>query len=81
MKKWHEECPNSQLKIIENAHHVSNQDNPEGTNRILLDFLESICGVIVTGKGVRHYRNEGSNKRLKGYVASNLFINRVDSGN
>ena len=41
MKKWHEECPNSQLKVIEDAHHVANQDNPEGTNKILLDFLGS----------------------------------------
>lgn len=41
MRKWHEECPNSQLIVIEDAHHVANQDNPERTNRILLDFLGS----------------------------------------
>ena len=42
MKRWNNECPESQLKIIENAHHIANQDNPDGTNRFLLDFLESI---------------------------------------
>ncbi len=41
MKKWHRECPNSQFKVIEDAHHVANQDNPEGTNMVLLDFLGS----------------------------------------
>ena len=42
MKRWHNECPESQLQIIENAHHIANQDNPDRTNRVLLDFLDSI---------------------------------------
>ena len=42
MKRWHNECPESKLKIIENAHHIANQDNPGETNRLLLDFLDSI---------------------------------------
>jgi len=42
MKKWHNQCPQARLEIIENAHHIANQDNPDGTNRVLLDFLDSI---------------------------------------
>ncbi|MDW7729345.1 MAG: alpha/beta hydrolase [Bacillota bacterium] len=42
MNKWHEECQESQLEIIEDAHHIANQDNPDGTNKILLDFLDRI---------------------------------------
>ena len=41
MKRWHDQCPQTQLKIIENAHHIANQDNPEGTNKVVLDFLDS----------------------------------------
>jgi 3-oxoadipate enol-lactonase len=41
MNRWHKECPESQLVIIENAHHIANQDNPEKTNRVLIDFLNS----------------------------------------
>ncbi len=59
MKKWHEKCPNSQLKVIEDAHHVANQDNPEGTNNVLLDFLESIDGDIETGKGREEVEERG----------------------
>jgi 3-oxoadipate enol-lactonase len=44
MRRWHEECPQSQLKIIEDAHHIANQDNPEETNRLLLDFLGTTWG-------------------------------------
>jgi 3-oxoadipate enol-lactonase len=42
MRRWHEECPQSQLKTVEDAHHIANQDNPEGMNRLLLDFLEVV---------------------------------------
>jgi len=42
MKRWHKECPESQLKIIEDAHHIANQDNPDGTNRALNDFLDHV---------------------------------------
>lgn len=41
MNRWHKECPESQLVIIENAHHIANQDNPEMTNKVLIDFLDS----------------------------------------
>lgn len=44
MKRWHKECPESRLEVIEGAHHIANQDNPEGTSRLLLDFLESTRG-------------------------------------
>jgi 3-oxoadipate enol-lactonase len=42
MHRWHKECPESRLAIIENAHHIANQDNPEMTNRVLLDFLDKV---------------------------------------
>ena len=42
MQRWHNECPQTQLKVIENAHHIANQDNPGGTNRVLLEFLDRI---------------------------------------
>ena len=51
MKKWHGECPNSHFEVIKDAHHVANQDNPEGTNMVLLDFLGSIwanCEVSIS---------------------------------
>ncbi len=41
MERWHRECVNSKLMVINNAHHVANQDNPEETNRAIIDFLES----------------------------------------
>jgi len=42
MKLWHKECPESRLAIIENAHHIANQDNPEETNKVLIDFLDMV---------------------------------------
>lgn len=42
MNRWHKECPESQLVIIENAHHVANQDNPEETNRVIISFLDEV---------------------------------------
>ena len=38
--KWHADRPESQLKMVENAHHIVNQDKPEELNKILLDFLK-----------------------------------------
>jgi pimeloyl-ACP methyl ester carboxylesterase len=35
----HSRIPNARLKIIEDAAHVSNLDQPEVFNRILLGFL------------------------------------------
>lgn len=42
MKKWHQDCPKTQLAIIADAHHIANMDNPDGTNKVLSDFLEKI---------------------------------------
>ncbi len=42
MRRWHQECPDSELKIIEDAHHIANQDNSEGTNRLIVDYLDSV---------------------------------------
>ena len=41
MIRWHKQSPESQLVMIENAHHIANQDNPEKTNKVLLDFIDS----------------------------------------
>lgn len=38
-KSWHDRLPHSELVMIERAHHILNQDNPDGFNPILLDFL------------------------------------------
>ncbi|UNC92093.1 alpha/beta fold hydrolase [Candidatus Contubernalis alkaliaceticus] len=38
--KWYADRPESQLKMVENAHHIVNQDKPEELNKILLDFLK-----------------------------------------
>lgn len=40
--KWHSNSSNSQLAVIENAHHILNQDNPEECNKVLLDFIKKI---------------------------------------
>lgn len=39
--RWHKHCPESELQIIKDAHHIANQDNPEETNRSILKFLAS----------------------------------------
>jgi pimeloyl-ACP methyl ester carboxylesterase len=44
MNRWHKECPESRLAIIENAHHIANQDNPEETNKVQIDFLDMVLG-------------------------------------
>lgn len=40
-KDWHARLPNSKLAMIENAHHILNQDNPTAFNVVLLDFLKA----------------------------------------
>ncbi len=45
MKRWHRQCPKSQLTIIEDAHHIANQDNPKATNEALLGFLDYVWDV------------------------------------
>jgi len=42
MKRWHNETPESRFKIIEDAHHIANQENPEKTNEVIRDFLGEI---------------------------------------
>ncbi len=39
-KDWHTRLPNSELAMVEYAHHILNQDNPAAFNAILVDFLE-----------------------------------------
>lgn len=41
-EKWHNILPQSQLVLIQHAHHILNQDNPEEFNKVLLNFLEQI---------------------------------------
>ncbi|MCC5910465.1 MAG: alpha/beta hydrolase [Clostridiaceae bacterium] len=41
-KRWHHNSLNSQISVIENAHHILNQDNPEECNTVLLDFLKNL---------------------------------------
>ncbi|MBK9637499.1 MAG: alpha/beta hydrolase [Bacteroidetes bacterium] len=38
----HDTIPNSQLKIIDNAGHMSNLEQPDEFNRLVLDFLSSV---------------------------------------
>jgi pimeloyl-ACP methyl ester carboxylesterase len=40
--KWHANTPNSQIVRVKNAHHITNQDNPEEVNKALLSFLEGL---------------------------------------
>ena len=41
-KAWHTRLPNSELTMIENAHHILDQDNPTAFNAVLLNFLERV---------------------------------------
>ncbi len=41
-KKWCDQSDNHQLAIINNAHHIANQDNPKEFNDALQSFLESL---------------------------------------
>lgn len=38
-RAWHEQRPGSTFRLIDGASHCANQDNPEDTNAMLLDFL------------------------------------------
>ena len=40
-KQWHEDDPESQIHIIENAGHCANMDNPETFNKILMEFISN----------------------------------------
>ncbi len=40
--KWHEGNPHSHLAVIEDAHHIANQDNPEDFNRAVVNFLKEV---------------------------------------
>ncbi len=42
MTRWHEEAPGSRFAVIPDAHHVANQDNPQGTNCLISGFLEEL---------------------------------------
>jgi len=39
---WHKRTSGSKLAVIRNAHHIANQDNPEGFNEVLTSFLASL---------------------------------------
>ena len=42
---WQKRQPRSRYALIEDAHHIANQDNPEGFHALLLPFLEEVyCG-------------------------------------
>lgn len=38
-QKWHTSTPNSKIVKIKNAHHITNQDNPEDVNKAILSFV------------------------------------------
>ncbi len=42
LRKMHHNHQNSQLAVVNDAHHIANQDNPEEFNRILLSFLDEL---------------------------------------
>ncbi len=48
---WHEAQPESRLAVIENAHHIANQDNPSAFNGELLGFLEALEGSDLQAEG------------------------------
>lgn len=41
VRGWHKRAPESRLEIIEEAHHIANQDNPQAFNDRLIDFLDN----------------------------------------
>ncbi len=41
-QRWHERLHGSELVMVENAHHILNQDNPDGFNQVLIDYLERV---------------------------------------
>ncbi len=40
--KWHAGISGSRFVLVDNAHHIANQDNPEGMNQHLQMFLEEV---------------------------------------
>ena len=44
-RTWHAALPDSRLVVIPDAHHITNQDNPEAFNEVLLSFLDEVCQV------------------------------------
>ncbi len=40
---WHAAQPGSTFAVIEDAHHIANQDNPRGFNEKLIAFLDSVA--------------------------------------
>ena len=46
-KLIHEKIKGSQLKIIPNAGHLSNLDQPEAFNRAILDFLSEVDATLI----------------------------------
>jgi pimeloyl-ACP methyl ester carboxylesterase len=38
-RRWHDNTSNSEIVMIKNAHHITNQDNPEEVNKAILSFL------------------------------------------
>jgi len=42
-KAMHDRLPNSQLTVLDNASHISNVEQTEAFNRVLLDFLKKVA--------------------------------------
>ncbi|WP_241080499.1 alpha/beta fold hydrolase [Natranaerofaba carboxydovora] len=42
LQKMKHNNPNSKLVVVNDAHHIANQDNPEEFNKILLSFLDEL---------------------------------------
>ena len=38
-QRWHAKAPNSEIVMISNAHHITNQDNPEEVREAVSSFL------------------------------------------
>ena len=41
-RKWHANTQDSEIMMIENAHHITNQDHPEAVNDAIRAFLEKL---------------------------------------
>lgn len=41
-RKWHSNAANSEIVMIENAHHITNQDHPEAVNQAIRSFVFSL---------------------------------------
>ncbi len=42
-RRWHDAQPKSTLAVIDDAHHIANQDNPTAFNEQLMSFLHAIA--------------------------------------